>query len=76
MGLGPNVVGWWSISTDMLKEMTVFPGHESLLKASLLFMIEAGAGKVWRISWVPHSPSALMAHLRLTPLGNLASPRL
>ena len=53
----------------MLNEMTVLPGHVSRLKVGLLLSREAGAGRVWRSSWTPPSPSALIAHLKLTPLG-------
>ena len=36
--------------TDILNAITVLPGHESCLKAGLLLMMEAGAGRDWSSS--------------------------
>ena len=68
-GMGPAVMGFWSMSTPMQALTTVIPGQESLLKAGLPLMMLAGAGRACSRSWTPFSPSALTAHLRATPLG-------
>ena len=48
---------------------TEIPGHESRLKAGLALMVAAGDGRACKRSCMPPSPSALITHLRATPLG-------
>ena len=49
-GIGPAVMGWWSMSTLRMWWTTEMPGHVSLLKAGLLLTVDAGDGRAWSSS--------------------------